>query len=437
MADETAAPSGPRAPGVDVDEARIWVKAGDGGNGVASFRREKFVPFGGPDGGDGGRGGSVYMEAASSVSTLLEFARRRHFKAQGGGPGRGKRQHGKAGDDLVIHVPPGTIVRSEDGIEVDLLRPGDRAMVARGGRGGLGNTHFATSTDQAPRVALKGEPGEERWLDLELKTIAQAALVGEPNAGKSSLLAATSAARPKIGAYAFTTLNPNLGVAERPDGDVFVLADIPGLIAGAHTGAGLGHRFLRHVERAPILVHVVDASRPDALEAYRTVRRELEAYKTEVAQKPEVVVANKLDLPGARAGYDGLRAALADRPVIGTSTVTNEGIPDLLQAVSETLAAQPTAEREQAGPGGAVRVYRPARAEEGPVTVEASEPGVYRVHGKRVERLVAMTDLASEDGVAHLQRRLTRMGVFAELERAGVAVGDTVIIGTWETEWGV
>src|SRR5439155_3658048 len=298
---------------IDVDEARIWVKAGDGGNGVVSFRREKFVPFGGPDGGDGGRGGSVYLVARAGVSTLLEFARRRHFRAESGGPGRGARQHGKAGQDLLIPVPPGTNIRSEDGLTADLVRAGDSVMVARGGRGGLGNTHFATSTQQAPRIAQKGEPGEERALDLELKTIAHAALIGEPNAGKSSLLAATSAAHPRIGDYPFTTLSPNLGVAELPgsagDEHVFVLADVPGLIAGAHTGAGLGHRFLRHVERAPILVHVIDASRSDAIDAYQTVRVELAAYKAEVATKPEIVVANKLDLPGAREGLAQLRSA--------------------------------------------------------------------------------------------------------------------------------
>src|SRR6266851_746955 len=330
---------------IDVDEGRIWVKAGDGGNGIVSFRREKFVPFGGPDGGDGGRGGSVYLVARAGVSTLLEFVRRRHLRADSGGHGKGARQHGKAGDDLIVAVPPGTQVRSEDGVLADLVRAGDTVMVARGGRGGLGNTHFATSTQRAPRIAQKGEPGEERALDLELKTIAHAALIGEPNAGKSSLLAATSAAHPRVGDYPFTTLSPNLGVAELPgdggDEHIFVLADVPGLIAGAHTGAGLGHRFLRHVERAPILVHVVDASRPDAVAAYLTVRAELEAYKDEVAAKPEIVVANKLDLPGAREGLGRLREALPDRTVLGTSTVTNEGIPALLTAVAEALAALP------------------------------------------------------------------------------------------------
>jgi GTP-binding protein len=265
-------------------------------------------------------------------------------------------------------------------------------------------------------------------------------LIGEPNAGKSSLLAATSAAHPRVGAYPFTTLSPNLGVAELPgeagDEHIFVLADVPGLIAGAHTGAGLGHRFLRHVERAPILVHVVDASRADALEAYRTVRGELEAYKAEVAMKPEIVVANKLDLPGAREGLAQLRRALADRRVIGTSTITNEGIPELLQAVVDLLAQQPVpVEAPQEADG--VRVYRLAPQEEDAFTVEAAAEDVYRVRGKRVERLVAMTDLASEEGVAYLQKQLERLGVFEALGRAGVEVGDTVNIGAWETEWGV
>jgi GTP-binding protein len=421
---------------IDIDEARIWVKAGDGGNGIVSFRREKFVPFGGPDGGDGGRGGTVYLVARHGVSTLLDFSKRRHFRADSGGHGRGARQHGKAGDDLMLAVPPGTQVRSLDGLMADLVRVGDSVMVARGGRGGLGNTHFATSTQRAPRIAQKGEPGEERTLELELKTIAQAALIGEPNAGKSSLLAATSAAHPRIGDYPFTTLSPNLGVAEAPDGEaVFVLADVPGLIAGAHSGAGLGHRFLRHVERAPILVHVVDASRPDAVDAYVTVRTELEAYKPELVAKTEIVAANKLDLPGAREGLERLRRALPERRVIGVSTVTNEGIPTLLAEVARLLDEMP---KQPASQGG-VRVYRLEAPEDEGFRVEkqASDEGVYRVHGRRVERLVAMTDLASEAGTDYLQKQLERMGVFEALERAGIQLGDTVQIGDWETEWGV
>lgn len=426
--------------GIGVDEARIWVKAGDGGNGVVSFRREKFVPFGGPDGGDGGRGGSVYLVADKGISTLIEFSRHHHYKGQNGGHGKGKRQHGSAGEDLIIRVPPGTLVRSDDGLEADLVVPGDLVMVARAGRGGLGNTHFATSTNRAPRVAQKGEPGEERWVSLELKTLAQAALVGEPNAGKSSLLAATSAARPKVGDYPFTTLSPNLGVVQHPDGDLsdadpFVLADIPGLIAGAHTGAGLGHRFLRHVERAPLLVHVLDASRPDVVEAYGVVRLELEAYKPEVGAKPEIVVASKLDLPGAREGLARLRDAIRDRPVLGVSTITHEGIPALLAEVARQLDAlpkpvEPTDEERR------VRVYSLAPEAEDGFVVERDGEGAYLVRGRRVERHVAMTDLESEEGVEHLQRQLSRLGVFEALEKAGVQVGDTVRIGAWETEWG-
>ena len=421
---------------IDVDEAHIWVKAGDGGNGVVSFRREKFVPYGGPDGGDGGRGGSVYLEAARGVSTLLDFTKQRHFKAERGAHGRGARQHGKAGADLILKVPPGTHITGEAGLTADLIRPGDRVMVARGGKGGLGNTHFATSTQRTPRIAQKGEPGEERTLDLELKTIAQAALIGEPNAGKSSLLAATSAAHPQIGDYPFTTLSPNLGVAEAPDdfNQVFVLADVPGLIAGAHAGAGLGHRFLRHVERAPLLVHVVDATRADALQAYETVRHELEAYKAELADKPEIVVGNKIDLPGGTEGLERLKAALPRRVVVGTSTVTNAGIPALLTEVARVLRELP---REDDDREASVRVYTLASEADDGMHVEEIESGVYRVVGKRVERLVAMTDLASEEGTDYLQKQLQRLGVFAALERAGVQVGDTVHVGDWETEWGV
>lgn len=433
----------PRGTNAGLDEARIFVKAGDGGNGVVSFRREKFVPFGGPDGGDGGRGGSVYVVADRGISTLLEFGRRRHFKAERGGHGRGKKQHGAAGEDLVLRVPPGTFIRSDDGIEVDLVRPGDVVLVARAGRGGLGNTHFATSTHQVPRIAQKGEPGEERWLSLELKTLAEAALIGEPNAGKSSLLAATSRATPKIADYPFTTLTPNLGVVQPgpdefgQDQAVFVLADIPGLIAGAHAGAGLGDRFLRHVERAPLLVHVVDASRPDCLEAYELVRLELSEYhRPEVALKPEIVAANKLDLPGAREGLERLRKHLQDRLVVGTSTVTHEGVPELLRVVRDALRALPALDPAPEM-GDQVRVYRLApEADEGFV-VERDPDSAFRVRGKRVERYVAMTDLQSEEGVEHLQRQLTRMGVFEALEKAGVELGDTVRMGAWETEWSV
>src|SRR5918997_1528260 len=317
-------------PGNSLDTAFIHVKAGDGGNGASSFRREKFVPRGGPDGGDGGRGGSVYLRAETGVSTLLEFSHRRHFKAEPGGPGGGSKRHGKAGDDLYIAVPPGTVVKTQDGeVIADLSAAGQEVMVARGGRGGLGNVHFATATNRAPTVAQKGEPGEEGWISLELKTIADVGLVGYPNVGKSSLLAVLTAARPKIGDYPFTTLTPNLGVAERDD-FTFVLADIPGLIEGAHRGVGLGHQFLRHVERARVLLHVVDATVSDPVPTYEAVREELELYNPALAAKPELVALNKIDRPDVRGKVPALLArfkrAWPELNVTAVSALTTQGV---------------------------------------------------------------------------------------------------------------
>ncbi|MCC6175096.1 MAG: GTPase ObgE [Chloroflexi bacterium] len=417
-----------------IDTAQIFVKAGDGGNGASSFRREKFVPRGGPDGGDGGRGGSVYLRADPSVSTLLEFSNRRHFTAGRGGNGAGAKKHGKKGEDVTILVPPGTVIQASDGtVLADLSRASDETMVARGGRGGLGNVHFATSTNQAPTVAQKGEPGEDRALRLELKTIADVGLVGFPNAGKSSLLAVLTAARPKIGDYPFTTLEPNLGVAEREDLN-FILADIPGLIEGAHRGVGLGHQFLRHVERARVLLHVVDASVSDPVEAYRAVREELELYNPALAAKPEVIALNKIDRPEVRERLADLVArfhtAAPDRGVQPVSALTTQGVPELVDALAETLAALPP---EPPRPTDGMKVYRLEPTEEG-WTVER-EGEEYRVRGKRVERVVAMTDLQNPEAVDMLQRTLGRMGVLAALEQAGVESGDTVHFGTVELEW--
>src|SRR5919205_79193 len=281
------------------DEARIYVKGGTGGNGALSFRREKYVPFGGPDGGDGGRGGSVFLRVNPNENTLLQFQHRRHFKAERGGSGSGAKKHGRKGKDVVIDVPPGTQVSTDEGVLADLVRPGEMLLVARGGRGGLGNVHLPPPTHPAPRLAEKGEPGEERWLQLELKMIGDVGLVGLPNAGKSSLLAAISAARPKIASYPFTTLTPNLGVAEVED-LALVVADIPGLIEGAHRGVGLGHQFLRHVERSRVLLHVVDATVSDPVATYEAVREELELYNPALAAKPELVALNKIDRPDVR-----------------------------------------------------------------------------------------------------------------------------------------
>src|ERR671932_668358 len=298
-----------------VDQAHISVKAGDGGDGLATFRREKYVPRGGPDGGDGGRGGNVILEVDPQLNTLLRFRFDQRFEAERGSNGGLARKNGRDGKDLIIKGPPGTLVRTEiegEPYAVDLVAPGQRLLAAKGGKGGLGNTHFATSTHQVPRIAELGAPGEERELDLELKIIADVGLIGFPNAGKSTLLAAISAARPKIANYPFTTLSPNLGVVEVGN-QTFVVADIPGLIEGAHRGVGLGHDFLRHVERTRLLIHVVDAAGVDGrdpLDDYRQINAELEQYQPELAQRPQIVALNKADLPEAQANLGRLLGAI-------------------------------------------------------------------------------------------------------------------------------
>ncbi len=288
------------------DRVKIFVKAGDGGEGSPHMRRELYIPHGGPDGGDGGRGGSVFLEADPQLTTLSNFAHKVHFKAQSGERGLKQKQHGKTGEDLILAVPPGTIVRDAETNELlaDLVEPGEKIMVARAGRGGLGNVHFKTSTHQAPKMAQKGEPGAERWIVLELKLIADVGIVGLPNAGKSTLLSVISGAKPKIADYPFTTLEPNLGVVQRDDVD-FVVADIPGLIEGAHSGAGLGHEFLRHVERTRLLIHLVDGSGEsgDPMGAYEQIRTELRLYATRLVEVPEIVGVSKQDLPEAQARW--------------------------------------------------------------------------------------------------------------------------------------
>lgn len=331
--------------GIFVDEARIYVEGGAGGNGCVAFRREKFVPRGGPAGGDGGRGGNVRLRADPGLSTLLDFHYRRHFRAGRGEHGSGNNRTGADGEDIVIPVPVGTVVRDAETGELlgDLVEPGQELVVARGGRGGWGNARFASPRNRAPRRAEPGQPGEARWLRLELKLLADAGLVGMPNAGKSSILARVSAARPKVADYPFTTLEPCLGVVAVPGGGSFVLADIPGLIEGAHAGKGLGHRFLRHVERTRVLVHVLDLGAPAERDLYRdyvTINQELERYQPDLARRPQVVVANKVDLPGARERLEELRARLPGVAVRGVSALTGEGIPEMIGEVARLLARE-------------------------------------------------------------------------------------------------
>jgi GTP-binding protein len=413
------------------DEAKIYVKAGDGGNGAVAFRREKFVPRGGPAGGNGGQGGNVIFEVDPQLNTLVHFKNKVHFKAGRGAHGKGKNQTGARGDDAFVFVPPGTLVRdaATDDLLGDLTEPNQRVIVARGGRGGRGNASFATSTRQAPRLAERGAPGEELWLRLELKLLADVGLIGMPNAGKSTLLAAVSAARPKIADYPFTTLQPNLGVVTINEYD-FVLADLPGLIEGAHTGVGLGHQFLRHVERTRLLVHVLDGADDDPLGHFDQINQELRLFKTTLAERPQIVVLNKMDLPDARDRWHKVQAAIHTRglPAYAISAATGEGVRELMAQVGQSLSNLPRPEPEP----DEIPVFRLDETPE--FTVEWEGDG-WRVRGERVERLAAQTMWEYHDAVQRAGRLLEAMGVIDALREAGVQPEDTVRIGSVELEW--
>ena len=431
------------------DHAKIFVRAGNGGNGSLHFRREKFVPLGGPDGGDGGRGGTIYMEADPHLNTLVDFHYNRNYQAKSGEGGGGRKMHGAKGKDMVLRVPPGTIVRESETNELlaDLTEPDQRVMVARGGRGGLGNVHFATSTNQAPREAQLGEPGQERWLELELKLIADVGLVGYPNAGKSTLLSVVTNARPKIADYPFTTLVPNLGVVvigdpTRGDDYSFVLADIPGLIEGAAQGVGLGHEFLRHVERTRLLLHLIDggSDEHEPWEEFESINRELAEYSPELAARPQLIVLTKMDLPQAQERWEIIqkRAAEAGLPAMAISAATHEGVQELMNRASDMLRdlREEEAERkavEAARSLSAGPVLRPESDEA--FSIERTEEG-FRVRGKRVERMVAMTNPESYEGMQRLEKQLRKLGVFVALEEQGVQPGDTVQFGKTEMIWG-
>ena len=415
------------------DEAKINVKSGDGGDGCVAFRREKFVPFGGPAGGNGGPGGDVYLVVDRNLNTLVHFKKRVHFKAERGGRGSGKNQQGKAGEDYLVAVPPGTVVYDADSDELlgDLVEDGQRLRVAKGGRGGRGNAAFATPTNQAPRVAEHGEPGQERWLRLELKLIADVGVIGLPNAGKSTLLSVVSAARPKIADYPFTTLQPNLGVVTVDDYHTFVLADVPGLIEGASEGAGLGYQFLRHVERTRLLIHLLDGASADPLADYATINRELAQFSAQLAQRPQIVALNKMDLPDARDWWPLVQAAMREQNVEAhaISAVSQQGVKELMQRAFALLQSLPPTDLVPEE----IAVFRPAEREEA-FAVEREEDG-WRVRGVRVERIAAMTPFVLPEAAARFQRQLRAMGVVEVLEAAGVQPGDLVRIGERELEW--
>jgi GTP-binding protein len=426
-----------------LDRVTIFVRAGDGGDGAATFRREAHVPRGGPDGGDGGRGGSVLLRVDAGQTTLRDFRYKHHFKAASGGRGERARRHGAAGDDLSLDVPPGTAVLDDESGELiaDLVAVGQATTVAKGGRGGLGNTHFKSATHQAPRHAQKGEPGEERRLRLELRLIADIGLVGLPNAGKSTLLAALTAARPKIADYPFTTLEPNLGVLDLADPDDPggddrrpTIADVPGLIEGASSGAGLGHAFLRHVERTRILLHVVDGSSRDPGWDHDVIREELGAHDPALLEKPILVVFNKIDLPAANDAWAGFAAAMRrnGEDVLAVSAAEGTGLAELRTRVAVLLpdAAELGAPPEPAG----VVVHRIEGAGDG-FAVETEPDGAFRVRGRRIERIAAQTNFDVDESAERFQKALARLGIDAELRRRGIGPGDLVRIGATELEW--
>ena len=416
------------------DEAKINVRSGDGGDGMISFRREKYVRQGGPDGGDGGRGGDVIFVTSSHLNSLITFQRNKHYRAGNGVHGTVQRMNGARGDDLRLEAPPGTIIRNAETGDVlaDLTEPGQEVVILAGGRGGRGNQHFATSRHQAPRVAERGEPGEEMWLRLELKLIADVGVVGVPNAGKSTLLSVVSAARPKIGDYPFTTLQPNLGVVAVDDYRTIVMADIPGLIEGASDGVGLGHDFLRHIERTRVLIHLLDGMAADPLADWRMINEELALYNAALPAKPQLVVLNKIDLPDVQALEPQLREAIiaAGYPFLTISAVTGEGVRPMIFEIVRMLDAVPPLPALAAEPV----VIRPP-VEEQPFTIKRESNHIWRVRGKEIERIAAMTYFEFEDSLMRFQTTLEKSGISAALTAAGVKVGDTVFIGDMELEW--
>jgi GTP-binding protein len=414
------------------DEAKVRVKAGRGGNGCVAFRREKYIPFGGPSGARGGKGGDVYVRASGRMNTLIAFQKQSHFAAEDGQHGRGKDLVGRSGQDVVVDVPLGTVVRDADTGRVlgDLIEDGQQVCVALGGRGGRGNTSFVTSTNQAPRISERGEPGEERRLELELKLIADVGLIGMPNAGKSTMLAAISAARPKIAPYPFTTLQPNLGVVTLDYDTSFVVADLPGLIEGASRGAGLGHQFLRHIERTRLLVHLIDGSSRDPMGDYDTIEGELARFSEKLALKPQIVVVNKLDIPDVREMWPLIREALAGRGVepYSISAATGEGLRDLLWTIAGRLAEIPLEILvEQVGPEPQV--------DEKAFTISVDEMG-WHVRGIAIERAAQMSNWDQAESLARFDRIMGAMGITMALREAGVSEGDTVLIGDQELQWG-
>ncbi|GIP06852.1 MULTISPECIES: GTPase ObgE [Paenibacillus] len=427
-----------------VDKAKVYVKGGDGGDGLIAFRREKYVPEGGPAGGDGGKGGDVIFRVDEGLRTLMDFRYQKHFKAKRGEKGRNKSQHGANAESMIVRIPPGTILTDDDTGEVigDLTRHGQQVVVARGGRGGRGNIRFATPNNPAPELAENGEEGEERYVTMELKVMADVGLVGFPSVGKSTLLSVVSAAQPKIGAYHFTTITPNLGMVEVGDGRNFVMADLPGLIEGAHEGVGLGHEFLRHVERTRVIIHVVDMAGTegrDPFEDWQKINDEIRLYNPVLIERPQIVAANKMDMPEAEeyltAFKEKVKEIRPDIEVMPISSLTRQGIQELLYRTIDVLESIPDEPAiEEVSEVSERKVYKFKAQNDNSFTVTRDNE-MYVVHSERIERMLKRMQMNSHDAILKLARTMRHMGIDEELRKRGATEGTIVRIGDFEFEF--
>ncbi|MCZ8513361.1 GTPase ObgE [Paenibacillus filicis] len=427
-----------------VDKAKVYVKGGDGGDGLVAFRREKYVPEGGPAGGDGGDGGDVIFRVDEGLRTLVDFRYQKHFKADRGEKGRNKSQHGANAEDLIVRVPPGTVVVDDDTQEilVDLTHHEQEVVIAKGGRGGRGNTRFATPNNPAPSIAENGEEGQERWVVLELKVMADIGLVGFPSVGKSTLLSVVSGARPKIGAYHFTTLTPNLGVVDVGDGRSFVMADLPGLIEGAHEGVGLGHEFLRHVERTRVIMHVVDMAATegrDPFDDWVKINEELKLYNAKLEERPQIIAANKMDMPEAEEHLEAFKRKLAEKgrdiPIYPISAYAKTGVQELMYKIADLLETIPETPQVEELPEVTERkVYRLETSEEEDFTIRRDND-VFVVDSPSIEKLIKRTNFSTHESVMRFARILRKKGVDKALRSRGAQDGQTIRIGDFEFEF--
>lgn len=420
-----------------IDSAKIYIKAGNGGNGLVSFRREKYIAAGGPDGGDGGKGGDIVFVVDEGVKTLADFRYKKHYKADSGQNGGASNRTGRSGEDIIIKVPPGTILKDEKTGHVlaDMVEPGQKALIAKGGKGGAGNQHFATPTRQVPNFAKSGDPGEEKWIFLELKLLADVGLIGFPNAGKSTILSMVSAARPKIADYPFTTLEPNLGVVNIETHKNFVIADIPGLIEGAHEGTGLGHEFLRHIERTKVLIHIVDVSGTqgrDPVKDFEIINEELRLYNPLLASREQIVAANKIDITEAEDNLGRFTEAIQAKgyKVFPVSAAMNKGLRELMFYTVELLGKIP--DTVPVNPLQDEVVYK--AQEEAPFEIK-KEDGVFVVEGKWVSKIVNSTNFTDYESLQYFQRALRKKGIIDELESMGINEGDTVRLNDFEFDY--